>query len=114
MKFRLPYLTLQNFAEALFSISLGTAVIPRRNENKGYGIFFFFGGGGWGANKVHYGRCASGVQVNKFSYPWCSAARVRQVINSGGSLWGLDDYIEMLQSGLFNLSLTLFLCRKNT
>ena len=20
----------------------------------------FFGGGGWGANKVHYGRCASG------------------------------------------------------
>ena len=58
--------------------------------------FFAGGGGGWGANKVHYGRCASGVQVTKFSYPWCSAARARQVINSVV----LYDYTEMLQSGL--------------
>ena len=58
--------------------------------------FFFFGGGGWGANKVHYGRCASGVQVTKFSYPWCFAARAGQVINSVV----LYDYIEMLQSDL--------------
>ena len=57
--------------------------------------FFFFGGGEWGANKVHYGRCASGVQVTN-SYPWCFAARARQVINSVV----LYDYIEMLQSDL--------------
>ena len=44
----------QNFAQALFSISLGTAVIPRRNEKKCYAKF-------WEANKMHYGRCASGI-----------------------------------------------------
>ena len=31
-------------------------------KNKGYAKSFFFGGGG-GANRVHYGRCASGVDV---------------------------------------------------
>ena len=51
-------------------------------KNKGYGIFCGRAGAGRGANKVHYGRCASGVQVTKFSYPWCFAARARQVINS--------------------------------
>ena len=42
---------------ALFSISLGTAVKPSRNKKnqKWYKI--------WGANKVHYGRCASGRLV---------------------------------------------------
>ena len=40
-------------------ISLGTAVIPKRNKKERLcKIFFFFGGGG--ANKVHHGRCASG------------------------------------------------------
>ena len=43
--------------------------------------FLCLAGAGGGGNKVHYGRCASGVQVTKFSYPWCSAARARQVIN---------------------------------
>ena len=39
---------------ALFSISLGTSTIPRRNEKQRlYNIL--------GANKVHYGRCARGV-----------------------------------------------------
>jgi len=38
----------------LFLISLGTAVIPGEMKNKGYAKF-------WGANKVYYGRCASGV-----------------------------------------------------
>ena len=38
---------------ALFSISLGTAVKPSRNEKKNKGDTKF-----WGANKVHYGRCA--------------------------------------------------------
>ena len=39
----------QNFALALFSVSPGKAVIPRRNLIKGYEILFFLGGeGGWG------------------------------------------------------------------
>ena len=29
-------------------------------KNKGYATYFF-GGGGEGANKVHYGKCGSGV-----------------------------------------------------
>ena len=50
----------QNFAQALFSISIGTAVIPRRNGKQ---MLFknLGGGGGGGTNKVHYGRCVSGV-----------------------------------------------------
>ena len=40
-------------------ISLGTAVIPKRNKRQKVMQFFFFFGGG-GTNKVHYGRCASG------------------------------------------------------
>ena len=34
----------QNFAQPLFSISLGMTAIPRRNENNGYAKL----GGGWG------------------------------------------------------------------
>ena len=66
----------------------------RRNEKQSYGIFFL---GGGGTNKVHYGRCASGVQVTKFSYPWCYAACARQVINSVV----LYDYMEMLYGRVF-------------
>ena len=47
----------QSFAQALFSISLGAAVIPRRNERQRLYINF------WGANKVNYGRCASGREL---------------------------------------------------
>ena len=50
----------KNFAQALFSISLGTAVIHRRNKKQRL-CNFFFGGGVEEANKVHYGRCTSGV-----------------------------------------------------
>ena len=39
-----------NFAQPLFSISLGTTAIPRRNENKGHAKSS-------GGNKVHYGKC---------------------------------------------------------
>ena len=56
-----PYLPPQNVAEALFSISLGMAVIPRGNEIQRLCNIFFFGGGGGEANKVHYGRCESRV-----------------------------------------------------
>ena len=42
----------QNFAYALFSISLGTAVIPRRNENQRLRNFFWGGGGGGGKQGV--------------------------------------------------------------
>ena len=64
-------------------------------KNKVMEFFFFWGGGG--RNKVHYGRCASGVQVTKFSYPWCYAACARQVINSVV----LYDYMEMLYGRVF-------------
>ena len=37
-----------------FSFLLGIAVVPREIENNCYAKF-------WGVNKVHYGRCASGV-----------------------------------------------------
>ena len=38
-------------------------MIPRRNVKKKTNTLrqFFLGGGGVGGNKVHYGRCASGV-----------------------------------------------------
>ena len=48
-----------------FSFLLGITAVPREIENNAYAIFLL--GGGWGggegegANKVHYGRCASGV-----------------------------------------------------
>ena len=58
---RPPLFAHQNFAEALFSISLGTAVIPRKMKNDGYAKF-------WGANKLHYGRCASGENVTGQNY----------------------------------------------
>ena len=41
-----PHLPPKNVAQALFSISLGTAVIPRRNEKQRLAKF-------WEANKVH-------------------------------------------------------------
>ena len=42
------------FAYVWFSISVGTAVIPRRNEKQRLCTIWGLGG----ANKVHYGRCA--------------------------------------------------------
>ena len=47
-----------------FSFLLGITAVPREIENNAYVIFFLGGGGGGegeGANKVHYGRRASGV-----------------------------------------------------
>ena len=50
-----------------FSLILGITAVPREIENNAYAKFFFWGGGEgegreWGkANKVLYGRCASGV-----------------------------------------------------
>ena len=41
-----------------FSLLLGITVIPREIENNAYAKFE---GGGGGANKAHYGKCASGV-----------------------------------------------------
>ena len=43
----------------LFSISVGTAVILKRNENSLCKIWWGVEGGG--ANKVHYGKRGSGV-----------------------------------------------------
>ena len=50
----------QNFAQALFSISIGTAVIPRRNGKQRL-LKIWGARGGGGTNKVLYGRCTSGV-----------------------------------------------------
>jgi len=47
----------QNFALALFSVSLGTAVIPRRNGKQSLCKICGVGGKG---NKVYYGRCTNG------------------------------------------------------
>ena len=43
-----------------FSFPLGITAIPRETENNAYATF-------WGANKVHYGRCASGVSLWKMN-----------------------------------------------
>ena len=37
-----------------FSFLLGITAVPREIENNAYRKF-------WGANKVHYGKCGSGV-----------------------------------------------------
>ena len=44
-----------------FKISLSVAVIPRGNEKQRLCKIILWGGGG--GNRVHYGRCASGVDV---------------------------------------------------
>ena len=48
------------------SFLLGITAIPIEIEKNTYANFFFFGagGGGWGANKVHYGRCVSAIFSN--------------------------------------------------
>ena len=51
-----PYLPPPKFYISIVLFSLGTAVIPRRNEKQRF--CNFLGGGVGGANKVHYGRCA--------------------------------------------------------
>ena len=45
----------KDFAQALLLISLGTAVIPRRNEEQRFCKILGV------VNKVHYGKCGSGV-----------------------------------------------------
>ena len=42
-----------------FSYLLGITAVPREIENNAYAKF-------WGANKMHYGRCASGVCIALF------------------------------------------------
>ena len=42
-----------------FSFLLGITAVPREIENNAYAKF-------WGANKVHYGRCASGLCIALF------------------------------------------------
>ena len=42
-----------------FCIRIALAVIPRRNDKQTYARF-------WGANKVHYAKCGSGILTNFF------------------------------------------------
>ena len=43
----------------VFHFSLGITAVPREIENNAYAKF-------WGAKKVHYGKCGSGVYGNSF------------------------------------------------
>ena len=49
-----PYLPPKILDNLCVSFLLGITAVPREIENNAYAKF-------WGANKVHYGRCASGV-----------------------------------------------------
>ena len=53
-----PAKILQNLC---FSFFLGITVVPRETEDNAYAKF-------WGANKVHYGRCASGESYMRVMY----------------------------------------------
>ena len=45
------------------SFLLGITAVPKEIENNAYAKF-------WGANKVHYGRCASGVYWRRSFFLW--------------------------------------------
>ena len=52
-----PILRNAFFFFSFFSFLLGITAVIREAENNAYAFFL---GGGVGANKVHFGRCASG------------------------------------------------------
>ena len=53
-----------------FSFLLVTTAVPREIENNAYANFFFWGGGRGGrGDKVHYGKCGSGVFAIYFPVP---------------------------------------------
>ena len=52
-----PYLPPKILHNLCSSFPLGITVVPREIENNAYEKF-------WDANKMHYGRCASGVSTN--------------------------------------------------
>ena len=62
-----PYLSpkiLHNFS---LSFLLGITAVQEKSKTKLMQKLEEGGGGGWGANKVHYGRCASGVWLNSMA-----------------------------------------------
>ena len=60
-----PYLPPKILHSLYFSFLLGINSRPKRTSRQRLcQIFFFLGGGeGGGTNKVHYGRCASGILI---------------------------------------------------
>ena len=52
-------------APIMHLIALGITAVPREIENKACAKFGGWGGGGAGANKVHYGSCASSVFLGR-------------------------------------------------
>ena len=50
-----PYLPTKILHNLCFSFLLGITAVPREIENNAYSEF-------WRANKVHYGKCRSGVR----------------------------------------------------
>ena len=57
----IPYLPPKILRKHRFQFLLGRLKYPGEMKSKSYAKFG--GGGGGGANKVHYGRCASGVFI---------------------------------------------------
>ena len=53
-----PYLPPKIFHNLCFPFLLHITAVPREIENNAYAKF-------WGANKVHYGQCASGIWVSQ-------------------------------------------------
>ena len=56
-----PYFPTQILHNLCFSFFLGIIAVPREIENNAYAKVWGGGVGGGGAEKVHYGRCASGL-----------------------------------------------------
>ena len=50
-----------------FSFFLGIIAVPKQIENNAYAKF-------WGANKVHYGKCGSGIHGAKSTF-WGGVGR---------------------------------------
>ena len=75
-----------------FSFLLGIIAIPREIENNAYAKF-------WGANKVHYGGCASGKYWKRLL--WSYADDIQQILSGStdqttlfGDLAGIASKLE--------------------
>ena len=66
-----PYLPPKIVQKHCFQFLLGRLLHPGEMKNKGYAKFY-------GAKKVHYRKCGSGVRINRFSLK-------KRLINSASS-----------------------------
>ena len=75
-----PPPTKKNLPQPLFFISPGYYSLPKRNWKQC--LCKIFGDGGGRGNKLHYGRCASGV---------CDVIAGRESLMEYAQLWGLEE-----------------------